>query len=67
MYAIFIVAQVSKDWAWLGPISAWNHFPTTDVIDKGTLPVGDVALFMGIALAGWLGSLWVFRGRDLAA
>ena len=67
MYAIFVVAQVSQDWAWLGPISAWNHFPTTAVIDRGTFPMGDFALFAGVAVATWLAALWAFRRRDLAA
>lgn len=67
MYVIFVVAQVSPDWAWLGPVSAWNHFPTTAVIDDGMIPIGDLALFAGIALGGWLGGIWVFQGRDLAA
>jgi ABC-2 type transport system permease protein len=67
MYVIFVVAQVSPDWAWLGPVSAWNHFPTTAVIDDRTLPIGDLALFMGIAAGGWIAALWAFRRRDLAA
>ena len=67
MYAIFVVAQLSKDWAWLAPISAWNHLRTTEVIDNGTFPIGDLALFTGVAVAGWLAALWAFRRRDLAA
>lgn len=67
MYAIFVVAQVSPDWTWLGPLSMWNHFPTTAVIDDGLIPIADLALFGGIAIAGWLGALWTFRRRDLAA
>ena len=67
MYVIFVVAQVSPDWAWLGPVSAWNHFPTTAVIDDGTIPIGDLALFTGIAVGGWAAALWAFRRRDLAA
>lgn len=67
MYAMFIVSQVAADWAWIGPLSAWSHFPTTAVIDEGVIPMGDLALFTGVALAGWLGSLWAFRRRDLAA
>jgi hypothetical protein len=67
MYLVFVVAQVSSDWAWIGPTSAWNHFPTTAVIDDGLLPAGDLALFMAIALGGWLGALWAFQRRDLAA
>jgi beta-exotoxin I transport system permease protein len=67
MYVIFVVGQVSPDWAWLAPVSAWNHFPTTTVIDEGQLPLGDLALFAVIAFGGWLGGIWVFRRRDLAA
>jgi ABC-2 type transport system permease protein len=67
MYAVFVVAQVSPDWHWLGPVSAWNHFPTTAVIDDGLLPLADLALFAAVAAAGWLGALWAFRRRDLAA
>ena len=48
-------------------MSAWNHFPTTAVIDDGQLPLGDLALFAVIALGGWLGGIWAFRRRDLAA
>ena len=67
MYLVFVVGQVSPDWAWLGPVSAWNHFPTTAVIDEGALPVGDLVLFLSIAVGGWVTALWAFRRRDLAA
>jgi ABC-2 type transport system permease protein len=67
MYAIFVVTQVSKDWAWAAPLSAWDHFRTTALIDQGQLPVGDLALFTGIAVASWAAAIWAFRGRDLAA
>ncbi len=67
MYLVFVVAQVSPDWSWLGPVSAWNHFPTAAVIDDGYLPAGDLALFTAIAAGAWLAAMWVFRRRDLAA
>jgi hypothetical protein len=67
MYAIYVVAQVASAWAWLGPLSAWDHFPTTRVIDEGEVPLGDLALFAAIAIGGWLAALWGFRRRDLAA
>ncbi len=67
MYLLYVVTQISADLAWLAPASAWDHFRTTELIDGGTLPLGDFALFAGIALAGWLGALWAFRRRDLAA
>jgi ABC-2 type transport system permease protein len=67
MYLVFVVTQISPDWSWLGPISAWNHFQTTALIDDGVVSVGDVALFLGVALGGWAAALAAFRRRDLAA
>jgi hypothetical protein len=67
MYLMFVVTQVSADWAWIAPISAWDHFETTPLIDSGIVPAGDMALFSVIAIAGWLAAVGVFRGRDLAA
>ncbi len=67
MYGIFVVTQISADWAWLAPLSAWDHFPTTAVVDLGQVPAGDLALFATVALGGWLGALVAFRRRDLAA
>jgi ABC-2 type transport system permease protein len=67
MYLVFVVTQVSTDWAWLAPLSAWDHFDTTPLIDKGVVPGGDMALFAVIAVAGWVAALITFRRRDLAA
>ena len=67
MYALFVVTQISKDWAFLGPLTAWNHFPTTAIIDGGQLPAFDLALFAVIGLGSWMAALWAFRRRDLAA
>ena len=67
MYAVFVVTQLSTEWAWMAPISAWDHFRTTALIDGGVVPVGDLVLFAVVAIAGWLGAVWAFRGRDLAA
>ncbi len=67
MYAMFVIATVSTDLAWLGPLSAWNHYPTTALIDEGRFPLGDLALFGAIAVGGWGAALWAFRRRDLAA
>ncbi len=67
MYLIYVVTQISADLAWLAPLSAWDHFRTTELIDQGAIPLADMALFVLVALGGWLGALWVFRRRDLAA
>jgi hypothetical protein len=67
MYLLFVVTQIAEDLAWLAPLSAWNHFQTTELIDNGVFPVGDLALFAVIAVGGWIAALWAFRRRDLAA
>jgi len=67
MYVVFVISGVSADWQWIGPLSAWNHFGTTAIIDEGSFPVGDLALFAAIAVGGWAAALWAFRRRDLAA
>jgi ABC-2 type transport system permease protein len=66
MYLAWVVAQVSTDWAWLLGWTAWGHFDTTALIDAGTLPAGDLALFAAIALAGWSAAVVAFRRRDLS-
>jgi ABC-2 type transport system permease protein len=66
MYLVWVVVGVSADWAWIAPISAWDHFNTTKLIDLGVLPLADMVLFGAIAVGGWLAALAVFRRRDLA-
>lgn len=67
MYLVFIVAQISPDWAWLAPVSMWDHYRTQALIDQGIVPVGDAAIFTVLAAAGWVGAVLAFRRRDLAA
>jgi hypothetical protein len=64
---VFIVVQVAPDWSWMAPASAWDHFRTGPVIDRGEIPVGDFVLFGALAVGGWAAALWAFRRRDLAA
>jgi len=68
MYAIFVVTQIAADdWGWLAPLSFWDHYRTTEVIDDLVVPAFDLALFALIAVGAWAAALWVFRRRDLAA
>jgi ABC-2 type transport system permease protein len=67
MYLAWVVSQVSGDWAWLLAWTAWGHFNTTALIDTGTLPAGDLALFAVIAVGGWVAAVVAFRRRNLAA
>jgi ABC-2 type transport system permease protein len=67
MYLAWVLAQLSTDWTWLLAWTAWGHFNTTALIDKGVLPAGDLALFAGIAVVSWVAAVVAFRRRDLAA
>ena len=67
MYTVYVVTQVATDWSAFAPLSAWHYFETTALIDDGTIPGPGLALFALFAIGGWLGALWAFRGRDLAA
>jgi hypothetical protein len=67
MYLVYVVGQVSADWTWVAAFSAWGHFATTALIDTGSVPAGDMALFALVALGGWGAALVAFRRRDLAA
>jgi ABC-2 type transport system permease protein len=67
MYLVYVVVGVNDDWAPIAPLSAWDHFRTTSLIDDGVIPWADLALFAGIAAGAWAAALAVFRRRDLAA
>lgn len=68
MYAIFVVTQIAgDDWGFLAPLSFWDHYRTTEVIDEMVVPAFDLALFALIAAGSWALALWAFRRRDLAA
>ena len=67
MYLARIVAEVQPDMGWLAGFSLFDYFDATPIIDEGTVPWDDLAVLGGIAVAGWLGSLWVFARRDLVA
>jgi ABC-2 type transport system permease protein len=67
MYLLNVVAQLSPDLADLARVSAFHYFDLRPVIDTGTYPAADSALFLAVAVTGWLLALVVFRRRDLAA
>ena len=67
MYLLNVVAQLSKDVEWVARLSAFHYFDVKGLIDTGTYPVGDSALFLVVAVAGWLLAALAFRRRDLAA
>jgi ABC-2 type transport system permease protein len=67
MYMLNVVAQLAPDFKELARLSAFHYFDLAGVIDTGTYPVVDSAIFAVTAMLGWLLALWVFRRRDLAA
>jgi hypothetical protein len=67
MYLANIIAVLSPDMAWLADLSAFRYFDLKQLIDTGAYPVADTALFLLVAVTGWLLALPAFRRRDLAA
>ena len=67
MYLLNVIAQLSPDVGALEAVSAFHYFDLRLLIDEGTYPVGDSALFAVVAPAGWTLALVLFRRRDLAA
>ena len=48
-------------------LSAFHYFDLKPLIDTGVYPAGDTAIYVVVALGGWLLALVAFRRRDLAA
>jgi hypothetical protein len=67
MYLLNVAAQLAPDLAWLANFSAFHYYSLAELIDTGVYPVADSALFIGVAIGGWLLALLAFRRRDLAA
>lgn len=67
MYLANIIAQLSPDLSWLANLSAFNYFDLKPLIDTGAYPVTDSALYLAVAIGGWVLALLAFRRRDLAA
>lgn len=67
MYLLNVVAQLAPDVRDLARLSAFHYFDLKPIIDTGSYPLGDTALFLGVAVAGWTAAIALFRRRDLAA
>jgi len=67
MYLLNVIAQLSPDVADLARLSAFHYFDLKPVIDTGTYPAADSAIFLAVAIGGWLLALVAFRRRDLSA
>jgi ABC-2 type transport system permease protein len=67
MYLGNIVAAIVKELDWLSSLSIFGYFDTRDVVGKGTLALGDLAVLASIAVVCWAIALVLFGRRDLAA
>jgi hypothetical protein len=67
MYLANVIAQLSPDLAWLADVSAFHYFNLRSLIDAGTYPVADTALYLVVAIGGWALALLAFCRCDLAA
>ncbi len=67
MYLLNVIAQLSPDLRGLANLSAFHYFDLKPLIDAGAYPFGDSAIYLTVAIVGWLVALLAFRRRDLAA
>jgi ABC-2 type transport system permease protein len=67
MYLGHIVAGIVPELDWLARLSIFGYFPTREVVGQGTLPLGDLGVLVGAAVACWTGAVVLFGRRDLAA
>ena len=67
MYLLNVIAKLAPGVAWLADLSVFRYFDLKPLIDLGRYPTADSALFVLIAIIGWLLAGVAFRRRDLAA
>jgi ABC-2 type transport system permease protein len=67
MYLVQAIVQMQPALAWIGTFSAFHYIGTIQLIDDGTIPFDSLGILTAVALVGYVGSLVVFRRRDLAA
>lgn len=67
MYLLEVVSKIRTDLGGLARLSMFDHFQLRPIIDEGTFPPGDLALFLAVAAIAWGAALLAFRRRDLAA
>ena len=67
MYLLEVVAKIEPDLAAVAAFSAFHYLEFAAVIDTGTFPWTDVAVFAGVSIVSWGFAVLVFRGRDLVA
>lgn len=67
MYLFIVVALLEPSVEGLKYLSAFHYYRPAAVIDRGVVPLGEIALFGAVALGAWGLAVWRFRTRDLVS
>ncbi len=67
MYLLQTVSKLLEGGSFLSRLSLFAYLSPADVIDRGVVPVGDVAVLGTISIACWAGAIVAFKRRDLIA
>ena len=67
MYLANLVSAIEPKLGWLADVSVFGHFNAEALIAEGTIPWGEIGLFIAIAGGCWLLAVGLFGRRDLAA
>jgi len=65
MFLVQTIAKLVPDLSAISYLSVFRYFYPTPVLDQGSVPAGDLAVFALVAVACWAGAVWLFRRRDL--
>ena len=67
MYLVSVIVAIEPSLDWMRYLTSFAWFDTASVIDEGRVEAGGPVVFGLVAGFAWLGSLLVWRRRDLLA
>jgi ABC-2 type transport system permease protein len=67
MYLAQTASKLVEGLAPLSTVSLFRYFFPADVIDRGVLPLSDLAMLAAISIIGWAGAVRAFSRRELLA
>lgn len=65
-FAVNFVAQAWSTVSFLRFVSPFHYYAPADALVSGTVPVGSLALLLGVGLTGFAAAGWLLARRDLA-
>ena len=65
MYLVQTASKLVDGASMLSRLSLFAYFSPADVIDRGTVPIGDLIFLAAISIACWTGAVFAFKRRDL--